>query len=310
MLEDLVVWYLFLGGAGAGLLFTVAALEALSPHAFEESGTKRDRRCAPKEIYSRFFGPAYGAGVAAIFLGMFGLLLDLGRSERALTLFFQPTFSFVTVGAFSLVILVLLAAVPLIVWVLRIPLPSKTLMLVVLGCCMVMALVVMVYTGFFLASISAVEFWNSPLLPVLFVVSSLSSGMALLVCVVVLTGSGEEFGSTLRRIQKVDAVVIVFEIVVLALFIVWGLFGGETAHHSSERVIQGDLASIFWGCVVFLGLAVPLACEVLNRNLNAYAIIASGVLVLVGGFFLRWCISEAGVAPDIVASVARTLGLQ
>ncbi|MEG2933452.1 MAG: NrfD/PsrC family molybdoenzyme membrane anchor subunit [Gordonibacter sp.] len=310
MLGDLVVWYLFLGGAGSGLLFVVASLEALSPHAIDEARTEGNRCYVPRELYSRFFGPAYGVGLASVILGMFCLLIDLGRSDRALSLFFQPVPSFITFGAFGLVILAVLAAVLFTVWVLRIPVFPKMLMLVIRSGCMVMAFVVMLYTGLFLSSMSAVELWDSPWLPVLFVVSALSAGLALLVCIVVLCGSGDEFKSTLRRIQKADAVVIACEMVVIVLFVALGLLGNEAARLSAERMVQGDLASVFWGCIVLLGLIAPLVCEVFNRHLNAYVVIASGAFVLVGGYFLRWCISEAGRAPDIVTSVMKVLGIQ
>lgn len=310
MLEELVVWYLFLGGAGAGLLFSAAVLESLSPHAVDRTRSARDNRYVPKEAYTRFFGPAYGVGVAAVVLGMLGLLLDLGRSDRALALFLQPVPSFITVGAFALVILVALAAVLFAVWMFGMSSLPKAAAYAVRACCMVAAAVVMAYTGLFLSSMPAVPLWASPWLPVLFVASALSAGLALLVCVVVLTGSGDEFTTTLRRIQEVDAIVIACEFVVLALFVASALLGNDTARLSAERLVQGDLASVFWGSVVVLGLAAPLVLEAANRAMNSYAIIASGSLVLVGGYFLRWCIAEAGMAPDIVASVMGVLGIQ
>lgn len=310
MLGDLVVWYLFLGGAGAGLLFSAAVLESLSPHAVDRIRAARDSRYVPKEAYTRFFGPAYGVGIAAVVLGMLCLLLDLGRSERALSLFLQPVFSFITVGAFALVILILLAAVLFAVWMLGLTSLPKAVALAVRVCCIAAAAVVMAYAGLFLSSMPAVPLWASPWLPLLFVASALSTGLALLVCVVVLTGSQDEFASTLRRIQKADAVIIACECVVLALFVASAAFGGDTARMSAERLVQGDLAGMFWGSVVVLGLAAPLVLEAANRAMNSYAIIAAGALVLVGGYFLRWCIAEAGMAPDIVASVMGVLGIQ
>ncbi|WP_139652119.1 NrfD/PsrC family molybdoenzyme membrane anchor subunit [Raoultibacter phocaeensis] len=310
MLEDLVVWYLFIGGAGAGLLFSAAVLESLSPHAVDRTRAARSNRYVPKEAYARFFGPAYGVGIAAVALGMLCLLLDLGRSDRALALFLQPTPSFITVGAFALVILMLIAAVLFAVWMLGALSLPKAAACAVRVCCMVAAAVVMVYTGLFLSSMSSVPLWASPWLPVLFVASALSAGLALLVCVIVLTGSGDEFTTTLRRIQKADAVIIVCELAVLALFVASAVFGGDTARLSAERLIQGDLASVFWGCVVVLGLAAPLVLEAVNRAMNPYAVIATGGLVLAGGYFLRWCVAEAGMAPDIVASVMGVLGIQ
>lgn len=310
MLEDLVVWYLFLGGAGAGLLFALTILESLSPQATDGVHAEMSGRYVPREAYRRFFGPAYGAGMAAVLIGAVCLLLDLGRNDRALSIFLQPAPSFISVGAFALAFVLLLAAVLFAVWAFGIPSLTRTTVSVVRICCMIAALATMVYTGLFLSSMSAVPLWDSIWLPVLFVASALSTGLALLVSAVVLTGSSDEFETTLRRIQELDAAVIACELVVLTLFVAAGWFGSETAHLSVERMLFGDLSGAFWMGVVLLGLAVPVALEVLNRTSNAHVVIASSVLVLGGGYMLRWCISEAGMAPDIVASVMAVLGIQ
>lgn len=307
MLGDLVVWYLFLGGAGAGLLLVVAILECLSPQAV---AADRAGRFVPPGSYRRFFGPAYLTGIAAIALGMLCLLLDLGRGERVLAVLFQPTLSFISVGAFALLALLALAAVPAAVWAFGCASLPKVLMLVDRPLIAVVAVAVMAYTGLLLSSMPSVPLWASPLLPVLFVVSSLSSGIALLTCAVVLTGSGEAFATTLERLRKIDAAVIVCEIFVLALFTALAFLGGETARASVERLVQGDLAAPFLGLVVALGLLVPLICEVVGRKDALRAAVAASAFVLVGGFFLRWCISEAGMAVDIAASVTRVLGIQ
>lgn len=310
MLEDLVVWYLFLGGAGAGLLFVSAVLESLSPRAIDGVRADRDGCYAPRLAYRRFFGPAYGTGIAAVALGMFCLLLDLGRSDRALSLFFQPTLSFIAVGAYALIALMVLAAVLVAVWVFGFDFLPRLAARVVRAAVAVVAFIVMAYTGLFLSSMPSVPLWATFWIPVLFVASALSSGIALLVCAVVLTGSSEEFASTLRRMQKIDAVVIACELVVLVLFVASAYVGSETARLSAGRLVQGDLAAAFWGFAVVLGLIVPLVCEMLNGKAGMRSAVVAGILVLVGGFFLRWCIAQAGMAPDIVASVMGVLGIQ
>lgn len=310
MLEDLVVWYLFLGGAGAGLLFVSTVLEMLSPQAIDSSRACQGARYAPKPVYRRFFGPSYGVGIAAVALGMLCLLLDLGRSDRALAIFLQPTLSFISVGAYALAALVALAAVLAAIWLFGVDFFHRLFVRVLRVFVAIASLVVMAYTGLFLASMPSVPLWATPWIPPLFVASALSSGIALMVCAVVLTGSGGEFKATLQRMQKIDAAVIVCEILLLGLFVLAAFLGSETARMSAERLLAGDLAALFWGIVVVLGLVVPLACEALNRRMGARAAVFSGILVLAGGFFLRWCIAQAGMAPDIVSSVMAALGIQ
>ena len=170
--------------------------------------------------------------------------------------------------------------------------------------------VVVAYTGLFLASMPAVPLWASPWLPPLFVASALSCGCALLACTCVLTGSGEEFASTLRRVQKADVAAIACELAVLAAFGIAALGGSETARLSMERLVAGDLAPAFWGAVVALGLVAPGACEAFGKRVSARVAVFACAFVLVGGFFLRWCIAQAGMPPDLVASTMVALGIQ
>lgn len=310
MLADLVVWYLFLGGAGAGVLFVASILESLSPQAIDGARADCSGRYVPRLAYRRFFGPVYGVGIVAVALGMLCLLLDLGRSERVLSLFFQPTLSFIAVGAYALFALMVLAAVLVAIWTFGFDSLPRSVAGVVRVLVAAAALVVMAYTGLFLSSMPSVPLWATLWLPVLFVASALSSGIALLVCTVVLTGSSEEFSSTLCRMQKVDAAVIACELVVLVLFVASAYAGSETARLSIERLVQGDLAAVFWGLVVGLGLIVPLVCELFNGKTGIRAAVVAGILVLVGGLSLRWGIAQAGTAPNIVASVMAVLGIQ
>ena len=307
MLEDLTVWYLFLGGAGAGCLLVAAVLECLSPHAIVANDR---RRPTPEEAYRPFFMPSYVAGFAAVAIGALCLLLDLGRGERALSLIFQPTLSFISVGVFLLIVLMVLAAAPLSFWAFGRAGFPKPLMLAVRVLLALAAFSVMTYTGLFLSGMPSVPLWNTLVLPALFVASALSSGIALLVCVVFLTGSSERFASAANRLRAADAVVIVCEVILLALFVGAAFLKGGTAQASAERLVQGDLSAPFLGLVVLLGLVVPFACEALARKVSERAVVAAAVLVLAGGFFLRWCIVEAGMAVDIAASVMPALGIQ
>ena len=309
MLESLVVWYLFLGGAGAGVLFVTAILECLSPHVVKTSRTDWLAWYKPKDVYSRFFAPAYGVGFFAVVLGMICLLFDLGRSDRILAIFLQPTLSFISVGTFALVALLVAAAVMVAVWAFGRDRVPQIAMWVVRIFTIGISFVVMAYTGLLLSSMPGVPLWVSPWIPPLFVVSALSSGIALLICAVLLTGSDGDFKSTLGRLQKIDAALIAGEFALLLLFVGGAYAGHEFAWVAARRLFIGDLAAPFLGFVVILGLLVPFVGEVGSKNPSARSSVVMGILVLVGGFFLRWCIAEAGVVPNIALSAVPALGI-
>ncbi len=211
-----IVCYLFLGGAGAGACFVLAVMGLLVPR--ERLGVRqvdgldghvRTALLVPR-VYRALFTPPFVCAVLALTLGMAFLLADLGRSDRILLLLTQPSLSHIVVGAYALVISVVLASVLALAWggVFRrmAPLVVALQVLVLAG-----AAVVMAYTGLLLQSMRAVALWHSPWLPALFVLSSVSCGFALVVGAAQFSEAAGAFASVLSRSALADAGVIVAE---------------------------------------------------------------------------------------------------
>ena len=169
-----------------------------------------------------------------------------------------------------------------------------------------------VYTGILLGAMPARPFWNSPILALLFLVSSLSTGIAviLLARALVHRKSGDE---TLERqfidsgylLSASDTLLIGFELMVIFLFIMFAhLTVGDGKHAVSVILFGGSLATLFWVWVVLAGLLIPALVElvyVIPRLLyrRSYAAprgieIVVPVAVLIGGFMLRYVIVVAG----------------
>lgn len=315
MLGEMTIWYLFLAGAGAGALLGAAVLEFLTPYAercAEPRGTLADHPAAPfvaAEALRPFFGPAYGAGLAAVLLGMFCLMADLGRPDRLLDLFLSPSLSFISVGAYLLLALVLCAALSAAAWSFGVSSIPRWLAGVARVGLVASALAVMAYTGLFLASLRAILFWYSPWLPALFAVSALSTGLGLLAGAVAIGGAPDRFATTLRRVQRVDAVAIVAEALLLAALLITALAGDETARASAQVLLVGPLAPTFWLFVVVIGLGVPLVGDLAGRADGSRLMLLATACLLMGGFFLRWCVVRVGTAPDVAAFVAAAFGM-
>ena len=134
-------------------------------------------RAAPSGIWR---GSFTSSSFGLLALSAFCLLLDLGSPHRFFLLFLRPTASLLSAGSFVL-LAALLRLRP--AWqrfhALGWPAPSwarKGLE----ALCAVLATVLMVYTGLYLAWMEAVPLWSNGALPALFALSSLSSGMAAL----------------------------------------------------------------------------------------------------------------------------------
>ena len=321
MLGPLIVCYLFLGGTGAGACLVLAVLGLLAPRELVAvrgaGGDGAGRRPAgahavlrPPAAYRRFLAPGYRAALVALALGMVCLLADVGRADRLLLLLTSPAFSHVAVGAWSLAVCAVLAVLAALAWDGLVRRWRFAAVQVLQAALALAALAVMLYTGLLLQSLSAVPLWATPWLPVLFVLSSLSCGVVLVLAAAQLTGAASAFATVLGRLAAVDAAVSVLEAAALAVFAGTALAGvggdfvaGRTAEAleaSAEALVAGEAAWLFWGGLVLAGLAVPFALDVvlarLRRPRPALALVAAAC-VLAGGLVMRYCVVEAGMHP-------------
>lgn len=301
MLSTLIVCYLFLGGAGAGAFFWLAILGFLSPRSARLDSTYL--RFLPRTLYRRLFAPSFLVCLATLLLGALCLAVDLGRFDRVLLLFTHPTLSYLSIGTFALTLLIICTVFLAAVWLLDVPFVHKAIVRTVEVFGFMLSGFVMVYTGLLLQSIGTALFWGSPFIPAIFVLSSLSTGIALILGSMFFTGIDRSFRTIFVRLVRVDALVIAAEMVCAAALVACAA-GDMGCTQAVYDLVQGAYSAVFWVGFVLCGLVVPFAAEVLFiRRDRRSATIFVAVLVLVGGFCLRWCVVGAGSPVETVAHV-------
>ena len=131
-------------------------------------------------------------------------------------------------------------------------------------------------------SATALPFWSDArLMGALFLASGASTGMAAISLLLYL--SGESAGEGFHKVKRADRYAIMFEIVMLAAFLV--LLG-----RAAGPLLSGPLAPLFWGGLVGVGLVIPLLVDLIGLKLPGAV---PAALVLVGGFILRYVIVMA-----------------
>ena len=125
----------------------------------------------------------YLVGFGLLALSVFCLLIDLGSPQLLPAVVCGPTASLLSVGSFALLATLLasglLAAFHALGW--SAPSGARKGLEVL---CAVLAAVLMVYTGLYLAWMEAVPLWNNAAPPALFALSSFSSGAAIVLLLV------------------------------------------------------------------------------------------------------------------------------
>lgn len=172
-----------------------------------------------------------------------------------------------------------------------------------------LGIAVAVYTGVLLGAMPARPFWNSPVLALLFLISALSTGVAVILLLRALFGGAQSHdtgaGKATYLLASSDLMLIGFEVLAIFLFIMFAhLTIGDPAQAVSVILPGGALSTLFWGGVVVLGLIIPGLIElryvlpallhhqpfVMPRGIE----IAVCTVVLIGGFMLRYVVVVAG----------------
>lgn len=163
----------------------------------------------------------------------------------------------------------------------------------------VLAVGVASYTGLLLNA-STRPLWNAPLLPILFLVSALSTGVAAVILISTLSPWKRARHTELHFLTKADAALIILESLLILLMIVIGCFSSESEAVAFGSLLYGHYAWFFWPLIVGLGLLLPLMLEVMELK-NKVPVkwiwpvtVSSSFLVIFGGFFVRYVITYAG----------------
>ena len=144
-----------------------------------------------------------------------------------------------------------------------------------------------IYTGVLLGALGARPLWSSAVLGPLFLVSGLSTGAAFML--LYRLAEGER-----RLLGRADMLLILVELALIGLWLIGLLSGSAASREAAGLVLGGPYTAAFWLMVVTVGLLAPLAAEWLEHHHGLVPGRAAALLVLIGGFALRWIIVAAG----------------
>lgn len=163
---------------------------------------------------------------------------------------------------------------------------------------LILAICVGMYTGFLLSAIGKIPLWNTPILPILFLVSGFSSGIAANILIGMVFFKGSLNKDSIKYLLVLDLRAILFELPLLfILFIGMNFEGGQSAVAASQALSDGYFAKLFWIGVVGVGLVAPIVIAATALKNHAYKpgfIVLNSLVVLIGVVALRYYIVYAG----------------
>ena len=151
-------------------------------------------------------------------------------------------------------------------------------------------LLVTIYSGFLIAAAPGVPFWNTPLLPVLWLLSAS-------VCALALTELMIHRDDVTKFTVRANIALEIAELIAVLALVNLAIYGVSTAARASGwALVYGPLAPAFWGGVVAVGILIPLAIELVSwrREIKPLLTVVA-ILALIGALILRIIVIQAGV---------------
>ena len=161
-----------------------------------------------------------------------------------------------------------------------------------------LALLLAAYTGFLLSALPTFPMLNNPVLPILFLFSSLSSGAAACLLVGILVFKESPLSASVSWVHSFERPVVMFELFVLVAFFTGLIFAGGQSEQAAWNAISGGFwANWFWWGVVAIGMLLPLLLNTITPKSirhGALYIFTVTSLSLAGVLMLRTFILYAG----------------
>lgn len=161
-----------------------------------------------------------------------------------------------------------------------------------------LAIVLAAYTGFLLSALKTYPMLNNPVLPILFLFSSLSSGAAACLMFGILVFKESATSPSVSWVHGFERPVVLFELFVLVTFFTGLIFSGGQNEVAAWNAIGGGFwSNWFWFGVVLIGMLLPLTLNAVTpkstRHSGSYIFVVT-TLSLVGVLMLRTFILYAG----------------
>jgi formate-dependent nitrite reductase membrane component NrfD len=190
----------------------------------------------------------------------------------------------------------------------------------------VLGVVLGIYTGILLNTMVARPLWNSAILGPLFLVSGLSAAAAMVhLATRIFPGRpapqgmiGGAFASmvqnlgpqppekrTVDSLIRADLAFLAIELVLIVLLVISLLTSSASHAEAARLILGGPYTGIFWLGVVAVGILLPLALQALELGHRIPHTVLPALLVLAGGFALRWVMVNAGQASTFIQAAAR-----
>ncbi|WP_434998077.1 cytochrome c nitrite reductase subunit NrfD [Pectobacterium brasiliense] len=162
---------------------------------------------------------------------------------------------------------------------------------------LVLAILLGCYTGFLLSALKSFPLLNNPVLPVLFLVSGTTSGIAVMLLASAWGRNTSRHSRSLHFIHRVETPVVYAELFLLFAFFIGLLLGGGQKVVAAQTALSGFWGGVFWIGIIGIGIVIPfIANQVRKPSVHSGKgqLMTLAAMSLFGVFLLRLFVLYAG----------------
>jgi sulfite dehydrogenase (quinone) subunit SoeC len=246
-------------------------------------------------FFNSLWGMLIGWAIVAFIKGGTHFVF-LGKPQRFWRIMMHPQTSWLARGFLFVVSFAGLGAIQLLIswqWPGN---PAEIVFKVAAG---IMAFCVAIYTGFVLKAVKGVPFWNSWLLPVLFIMCGVLGGFGLSVAIAHFGGDID-----LARAETGSRILLAINILLIVVYLFLASKRETVGKQTVFEQIRGQNAPVFWIGIVLLGLVIPSAVSVVSLiagEVNSAVLLTGVICEIIGGLSLRYVVLKGGAYKPLVA---------
>jgi formate-dependent nitrite reductase membrane component NrfD len=245
-------------------------------------------------LTSLYFNVLWGMFIALICALIMGIF-DLGHLKRKTIVWriaSRPGSSWISIGFIFVILFIGAAAIQMILARWSPGSGVEVFFKVVAG---ITAFVVAVYSGFVISLANGIKFWNSAIMPILFLVTGFVGGSAILLVISSFIG-----GLPFADLQSFAMIILSAYTVIIFLHLWISYNNNYVAKVSARAIISGNLAYLFWIVVILIGIVAPLVIEFMANSDSTALLIVNAVCILAGNLILRYIIMKAGYYSPVI----------
>jgi formate-dependent nitrite reductase membrane component NrfD len=237
-----------------------------------------------------YFGSQPGMALGWLIILFIKTGLHLAHAERPSRLWrmmLRPQTSWISRGLILTILFIVFGALQIACSLWQTGSGIETLFRVLAGVC---AFGIIVYAGFTMSCVRGVPFWNSALLPVLFLLWAFLTGLTLVQAI--------DAHVDTRMATAGNLVLLITSLIFVAIYLGIASYGEPAVKESVRTLTKGRLVPVLFIGIILIGMVIPLAISFSGYVTGALSTLSDLVLtvcIIVGGLSLTYATLKAGL---------------